>query len=92
MDINQGEEVVYLDNPDNLLNALAKQGIAAEAQCRDGFCGSCKCELVEGDVEYLQAALAFIQANEILPCICKPLTSLKLSQVTYHIQEQIKAK
>nr|WP_087020034.1 class I ribonucleotide reductase maintenance protein YfaE [Thaumasiovibrio subtropicus] len=88
IDINQGEEVVYLDTEDNLLESLAEQGIDAEAQCKDGFCGSCKCTMLEGEVEYTQSALAFVMPDEILPCICKPLTSLKLANVTYHIKSK----
>ncbi len=86
VDINQGEEVVYLDASDNLLTSLAQQGIEAEAQCKDGFCGSCKCTLVEGEVEYTQASLAFTMPNEVLPCICKPVSNLKLTDVSYHIK------
>nr|WP_086938811.1 class I ribonucleotide reductase maintenance protein YfaE [Thaumasiovibrio occultus] len=82
--------MVYLDathNPNaTLLQHLALQGLEAESQCRDGFCGACKCKLVEGDVEYTQTALAFVMPDEVLPCICKPLTNLKITQITYHIK------
>ena len=51
--------------------------------CRDGACGSCKCRLVEGQVEHgahRPSALTDGEAQEgfILPCVAQPLTDCLL--------------
>ena len=49
-----------------------------EYQCRSGYCGACRLKLVKGEVTYRQQPLAFINAGEILPCCCMPLTDIEL--------------
>ncbi|QBY06261.1 2Fe-2S iron-sulfur cluster binding domain-containing protein [Thalassotalea sp. HSM 43] len=45
--------------------------------CRDGFCGACRCNLVEGDIEYVNGEpLAFIRDGEFLPCCSVPKTDI----------------
>ncbi len=41
-------------------------------------CGACRLKLVKGEVTYRQQPLAFINAGEILPCCCMPLTDIEL--------------
>ena len=58
-------------NPSNtLLETMEQAGLEPEYNCRDGHCGACRCTLDSGEVEYVGFAMAYTQANEILPCIC----------------------
>lgn len=71
-------------NPSNtLLETMEQAGLEPEYNCRDGHCGACRCTLLSGEVEYVGFAMAYIQGNEILPCICKAKTSLELADVNY---------
>lgn len=66
-----------------LLEAMEQAGLEPEFQCRDGHCGSCKCELLSGEVEYVGFALASMHPKEILPCICKAKSDVILNNVRY---------
>lgn len=62
----------------NLLESLEAQDIQVHYECRDGYCGACRTDLIEGEVAYLQEPMAWINKGEILPCCCVPKTALKL--------------
>lgn len=62
----------------NLLESLEAQGVQLPYQCREGYCGGCRTDLIEGEVAYLQEPMAWINEGEILPCCCVPKTELKL--------------
>ncbi len=62
----------------NLLESLEAQDVQVHYQCRDGYCGACRTDLVEGEVAYLQAPMAWVNKGEILPCCCVPKSALKL--------------
>jgi len=62
----------------SLLESLEAQDIHIEYQCREGYCGSCRVRLREGEVHYLEEPMAWIDDDEILPCCCIPKSSLKL--------------
>lgn len=64
---------------DTVLECLEKHNIEVHYHCREGFCGACRTKLISGEVEYTTDPLAYIDDDEILPCCCKPLTSLKLN-------------
>lgn len=66
-----GTQVVCQEEHPSLLVALESQNIAVEYQCREGYCGSCRCRLVSGQVDWLTEPLAFVPQGEILPCCCK---------------------
>ncbi len=55
-----------------LLEALEHQNLEMEYQCRQGFCGCCQIDLIEGSVEYLEEPIAFVPEGKILPCCCRP--------------------
>ena len=63
----------------NLLEALESQNIDIDYQCREGFCGSCQVQLIEGKVEYTLDPIAFIPDGRILPCCCQPASDLTIS-------------
>lgn len=61
-----------------LLEALEREGVAVEFQCREGFCGSCQVALLEGEVEYVEQPIAFIPDGKVLPCCCRATTDVTL--------------
>nr|WP_051790438.1 class I ribonucleotide reductase maintenance protein YfaE [Endozoicomonas montiporae] len=62
----------------NLLEALESQKVEVEYQCREGFCGSCQVQLLEGEVEYTSEPIAFIPEGRILPCCCHAKSDLTI--------------
>lgn len=62
----------------NLLESLEAQDIHIPYQCREGYCGGCRTDLIDGEVAYLQEPMAWINEGEILPCCCVPKTAIKL--------------
>lgn len=62
----------------NLLNALEQQQLQVNFQCREGYCGACRCKLLSGEVRYLQEPLAFVRQGEFLPCCSVPLTDIAI--------------
>lgn len=75
--------ITTLNNEPNvsLLEVMEKHGMIVESQCRNGDCGSCRCTLLSGEVEYLLSPLAFIGPKEILPCVCKAKTDIVIDDV-----------
>lgn len=61
-----------------ILESLEKASIQTEFHCREGFCGACRCRIKSGEVEYTVDPLAFIDDDEILPCVTKPLTDIEI--------------
>ncbi|CAH0525736.1 class I ribonucleotide reductase maintenance protein YfaE [Vibrio hippocampi] len=71
-------------NPSNtLLETMEQAGLTPEYNCRDGHCGACRCTLVSGEVEYVGFAMAYTQADEILPCICKAKTDVAIGNAVF---------
>lgn len=62
----------------NLLESLETQDIYPQYQCREGYCGSCRAELLAGEVHYIEEPLAWVDDQEILLCCAIPLTALTL--------------
>lgn len=54
-----------------LLQDLESKGINVNPQCREGYCGSCRCKIVKGEVTYITEPIAYINDKEALPCIAK---------------------
>lgn len=69
------------NNQQDLLTQAEQQGISLPWSCRAGICGSCKQQLVSGEVEQPQAAALSASeraAGVILACCCVPLTDVVL--------------
>ncbi len=73
------ERALSFQHAPNLLQSLEAQGVTLPYQCREGYCGSCRTKLIEGEVAYLQPALAWVNEGEILPCICVPKSDVQLA-------------
>ena len=71
---------VEFDGSDTtLLNALERKQFQVNFQCREGYCGACRCKLLEGEVKYLHEPLAFVRRGEFLPCCSVPLTDIQIA-------------
>ncbi|QIQ42164.1 MAG: 2Fe-2S iron-sulfur cluster binding domain-containing protein [Buchnera aphidicola (Microlophium carnosum)] len=71
--ININKKILYKKNI-SLLFVLKLNNINIEYQCRSGYCGICRIELVRGKIFYLikQPIAALFKEKEIFPCCCKP--------------------
>lgn len=78
MQIEGSEKALEFHYANNLLESLEAQNVPVPYQCREGYCGGCRTELIEGEVAYLSEPMAWINEGEILPCCCVPKTAIKL--------------
>lgn len=71
---------LYIDNKKKipLLSILEKNKVYIEFQCREGFCGTCRVDLLKGKIEYIKSPIAFLHSKEILTCICIPKSDIEL--------------
>lgn len=67
-----------LHEGETLLDGLERQGYVLEAQCRKGYCGSCRVRIAEGRVRYAPEPLAYLPRGEVLACCAWPQTPLVL--------------
>src|SRR5690606_39174576 len=77
-----GTEVLCREEHPSLLIALEAHQVEVEYQCRSGYCGSCRCRLVAGQVDWLTEPLAFINEGEILPCCCRAKGDIEIEMYT----------
>ncbi|WP_282607557.1 2Fe-2S iron-sulfur cluster-binding protein [Pelagibius sp. Alg239-R121] len=66
-----------------ILDAALSGGVPVPYQCRSGQCGSCKCQLLEGEIEhdaYLPEALSERERSNgwVLACRARPKTDIKI--------------
>ncbi|MGH6625213.1 MAG: 2Fe-2S iron-sulfur cluster-binding protein [Burkholderiaceae bacterium] len=79
-----GNEARYTVLPgDNLLRAGLRAGIGMPYECNAGGCGSCKFEVIRGEVEDLWPEAPGISAKDRakgrrLACQCRPLTDCEI--------------
>jgi len=78
IEVEGSEKELHFHYAHNLLESLESQGIQVPYQCREGYCGGCRTDLISGEVAYLQEPMAWVNPGEILPCCCVPKTPLKL--------------
>jgi len=56
----------------SLLELAEKSGLTPQFSCRSGICNTCKCVLLEGDVEYFEPPLEQPGPGHVLLCCSKP--------------------
>ncbi|WCZ01230.1 class I ribonucleotide reductase maintenance protein YfaE [Vibrio parahaemolyticus] len=78
--ITFNEQKVTSSHDQVILDVLDSHNLGAESQCRNGFCGVCRCKLVSGDVKYVNEPLAYFEEGEILPCISIAESDIVLSK------------
>lgn len=72
------KQELHFQNAPTLLESLEAQSIQVPYQCRDGYCGACRCKKLSGEVTYITEPMAWINDDEILPCVSIPTSDLKL--------------
>lgn len=87
-------EVILIESNDSdtLLETMEKAGLQPEYHCRDGHCGSCKCAISAGEVDYVGFPLAYLAPGEVLPCIAKARSSISLHNVNYIVNVNVNVK
>lgn len=73
-----GIQLLCRDDHPSLLDTLESHEVSVEYQCREGYCGSCRCRLVSGQVEWLKEPLALIHPGEILLCCCRAKNDIEI--------------
>ncbi|EGR4214457.1 2Fe-2S iron-sulfur cluster binding domain-containing protein [Vibrio cholerae] len=61
-----------------VLSLLDEEHVKLERQCKEGFCGMCRCTLLQGQVSYTTPPLAYLRAGEILACCSVPKTQVTI--------------
>ncbi|MCD8520960.1 MAG: class I ribonucleotide reductase maintenance protein YfaE [Saccharospirillaceae bacterium] len=75
--LDDGREV-HFRHAASLLESLEAQDVAVHYQCREGYCGSCRVQLLEGNVHYAEEPMAWLNEGDILPCCCIPKSDIKI--------------
>ena len=75
---SDSNQAVQFQHAGTLLDSLEAQNIEVHYQCREGYCGSCRVQLLEGEVHYNEEPMAWINDDEILPCCCIPKSDIKI--------------
>ncbi len=73
----EGHEPVPVEAGDTILAALLRAGLVFPFSCQAGNCGTCKCELVAGEVDLLPYSEQALSREErarglILACRSQP--------------------
>lgn len=76
--ISGGAVIDFDGSRRTLLDALEQQKLDINFHCREGYCGACRCKLLQGEVRYLNEPLAFVRQGEFLPCCSIPLTDIDI--------------
>lgn len=79
VDIDWQGQAFRGNNQQVLLEQLENQGIRIPYSCHAGICGSCRVQLLEGEVTPLKKS-AIGDDGTILCCSCVPKTALKLAR------------
>lgn len=74
----QQDQNVFFQHAHSLLESLESQGVEVHYQCREGYCGSCRTQLLEGEVHYTEEPMAWVNEDEILPCCCIPKSAIRI--------------
>ncbi|MDE1462060.1 class I ribonucleotide reductase maintenance protein YfaE [Spartinivicinus poritis] len=61
-----------------LLEAMEAQQLVTEYQCRQGYCGACQVELINGNIKYTEEPIAFTPKGRILACCAKPTSDITI--------------
>ena len=80
--IKFAKKLIPINQPElSILENMEANGINMNYQCRDGLCGSCRCQLLMGEVVYQQQALAVLNEEEVLICIARANSSIEIKDV-----------
>ncbi len=72
----ESDKIATWRSSDGTLLELAEANqLEPSYSCRQGICGTCMCQILEGEVEYQQTPIAAIDDGSVLICISRPKTS-----------------
>lgn len=69
------------DSNESILSFLESKNVPMKFQCKDGYCGACKCKIEEGEVIESDNAMGYTHEDEILPCASKPKGNIKIRRI-----------
>ena len=80
------DQPVPVQPGDTLLTALLRAGLPFPFSCQTGNCGTCKCELVAGEVGELAHSEHVLSASErargiVLACRAEPLSDAVVRRI-----------
>lgn len=78
ININGQAAINFDGSQPTILHCLEQQQKDISYQCREGYCGACRCKLINGSIQYLHEPLAFVRQGEFLPCCSIPVTDIKI--------------
>ena len=61
---------------ESILDLAERHGLSPAFSCRSGICNTCKCALIDGEVEYLEEPLDTPDAGSVLICCSRPRSPL----------------
>ncbi|ALD15140.1 (2Fe-2S)-binding protein [Buchnera aphidicola (Aphis glycines)] len=68
------KKIIFYKKNTSLLSILQQNNINIAYQCKSGYCGTCRVEIIKGKIIYSikQPIAALFKTNEIFPCCCQP--------------------
>ncbi|MDH5325397.1 MAG: CDP-6-deoxy-delta-3,4-glucoseen reductase [Gammaproteobacteria bacterium] len=80
--LQPGEHQFSISEQESVLDAALRQGLNFPYGCRSGYCGACKCRLLNGRVDYATPPEALsveeMDQNIVLSCQARAQTDLEL--------------
>jgi len=73
-----GVTATFSNEVPSILDLAKREGLEVLYSCEEGICGTCRCRLIEGEVEYSTEPIAHLDEGEILTCIGRPKTDIKI--------------
>jgi ferredoxin-NADP reductase/predicted pyridoxine 5'-phosphate oxidase superfamily flavin-nucleotide-binding protein len=83
---NSQFEQAWSKEDGNLLEFAEAHGLSPEFGCRSGQCGSCKVNLLEGEVHYQQPPTCSYDSNQVVLCCAMPATSSNTDEVKLRLE------
>ncbi|GLP96627.1 class I ribonucleotide reductase maintenance protein YfaE [Paraferrimonas sedimenticola] len=71
--------IFYADDNRTLLETLEDNKVESYSECRNGYCGTCRIKLVNGEVSYPDEPLSHVESDECLPCCCYPVGDVEVN-------------
>jgi ferredoxin-NADP reductase len=73
-----GKTATWTPDDGSILEFAEANGLEPDYSCRQGICGTCVCQLREGEVDYQQPPIAQVEPGSVLICIAQPKTAIVL--------------
>jgi len=75
-----GREAVWTGEEKSLLQLAERIDLELNSACRVGDCGACRVRLVQGSVTYPAAPTCDVQPGEVVACIARPQSNLRIEE------------